>query len=78
MDAKPDANGLQSGRASPTSERVESLLAGLLRQMQQQTDAINQLAASNMALVDVILDQIDDGYGDSAGLGRNYLDGSSL
>lgn len=124
MDAKHDANGLQSGHASPTSEQGKPLLviqterhlsqgqrllireaaeamatrvgmealildgglkaevhrdfAPLIDAITAQTDAINQLAASNMALVDAILDQIDDGYGDSAGLSRNYLDGSTL
>lgn len=55
-------------------EHVESLLSDLLEAMIDQTEAINSLAASNMALVDAMAADVENE--DDAGLSRTYLDGS--
>lgn len=54
------------------NEELASLLAALIKAVQAQTDAINQLAASNMALVDLIA----DGMVDEEEVAEEYLDGS--
>ncbi len=55
------------------NEHVESLLVELIETMQQQTEAINALAASNMALVQTMAE--GDGSGEAADDSHSYLDG---
>ena len=53
---------------------LSPLLEALLVAMQAQTEAINALADSNMALVDAMIEGAEDGDGEE--LSRTYLDGS--
>lgn len=53
---------------------LSPLLEALLAAMQAQTEAINALAASNMALVDAMIEGAEDSDGEE--LSRTYLDGS--
>lgn len=55
------------------SERVESLLVDLVMAIRAQTEAINQLVISNMALVDAMTEAVEDEGGNE--VARVYLDG---
>lgn len=54
---------------------LSPLLEALLAAMRSQTEAINALADSNMALVDAMIEGAEGGDGEE--LSRTYLDGSS-
>lgn len=56
------------------ADLLSPLLEALLAAMQAQTEAINALADSNMALVDAMIEGVEGGDGE--GLSRTYLDGS--
>lgn len=56
------------------ADGLQQLVVDLITAMRGQTEAINALAASNMALVDAMIEDVDGEDGEE--LSRTYLDGS--